>query len=221
MFPARSRGSLRHSDAEQDRKHTRDGCGVRSAPSVLGVERQTGQGGCDRITHALYRATPSEVRVDDTRRAAASSAFATESERECMKTAPAWECQRSVDVDVPVSFAWQYMTDIRNWNDPPAEFALDGPFADGSRGTTRMPGQPPASWTIRDVEPGCAYTIEGGSWFERAQLLVHWRFDALSERRARLTQRLKLCGDNAATYVEEVRARSNHTSSRECGESRR
>lgn len=123
-----------------------------------------------------------------------------------MRTAPAWDCQRSVDVDVPVSFAWQYMTDIRNWNDPPAEFALDGPFAAGSRGTTRMPGQLPASWTIRDVEPGRAYTIEGGSLFERAQLLVHWRFDALSERSARLTQRLELCGENAATYVDGVRA---------------
>ena len=37
-----------------------------------------------------------------------------------MSTAPTWECQRSIDVDVPVSFAWAYMTDIRNWNDPPA-----------------------------------------------------------------------------------------------------
>ncbi len=54
--------------------------------------------------------------------------------------------------------------------------------------------------------PGRAYTIEGGSWFERAHLLVHWRFEALSERRARLTQRLELCGENAATYVEGVRA---------------
>jgi hypothetical protein len=46
-----------------------------------------------------------------------------------MSSAPAWECQRSVDVDVPVSFAWQWMTDVRNWSDPPAEFTLDGPFA--------------------------------------------------------------------------------------------
>ena len=60
-----------------------------------------------------------------------------------MSLAPTWECQRSVDVGVPARFAWAYMTDIRNWNDPPAEFALDGPFVEGTRGTTRMPGRPP------------------------------------------------------------------------------
>ena len=44
---------------------------------------------------------------------------------------PAWECQQSVDADVPVSFAWQHMTTVSNWSDPPAEFTLDGPFATG------------------------------------------------------------------------------------------
>jgi Polyketide cyclase / dehydrase and lipid transport len=123
-----------------------------------------------------------------------------------MNSAPAWECQRSVDVDVPVSFAFAYLTDIRNWSDPPAEFALDGPFANGTRGTTRMPGQPAASWTIRDVEPGRGYTIEGGSFLERAVLLVHWRFDPLSEQTATLTQRMELIGENAAAYVDAMKS---------------
>ena len=123
-----------------------------------------------------------------------------------MSIASAWECQRSVDVEVPVSFAWAYMTDIRNWNDPPAVFDLEGPFVEGTRGTTRMPGRPLAAWTIRDVEPGRAYTIEGGSFFERAVLLFHWRFDPLSERTARLTQRCELLGENAAAYVDEIKS---------------
>jgi hypothetical protein len=123
-----------------------------------------------------------------------------------MGVAPTWECQRSIDVDVPVSFAWAYMTDIRNWNDPPAEFALEGPFGDGTRGSTRMPGLPLAVWTIRDVEPGRAYTIDGGSFLERAVLLVHWRFDPLSKRTAQLTQRLELLGENAAAYVDEIKS---------------
>ena len=118
----------------------------------------------------------------------------------------AWECQRSVDVDVPVSFAWAYMTDIRNWNDPPAEFALEGPFVEGTRGTTQMPGRSLASWTIRDVEPGRGYTIEGGSLLEGAVLLVHWRFDPRSERSARLLQRMELLGENAAAYVDEIKS---------------
>lgn len=121
-------------------------------------------------------------------------------------TTSAWEFQRSVDANVPIGFAWQYMADVRNWSDPPAEFALDGPFASGSRGTTRMPGRQPNTWMLRDVEPGRGYTIEGGSFFDRALLLVHWRFDALSERSTRLTQRLELCGENAAAYIDGVRA---------------
>lgn len=123
-----------------------------------------------------------------------------------MNSAPAWECHCSVDVDVPVSFAWKYMTDVRNWSDPPAEFGLEGTFAPGSVGWTRMPGQPAHSWTLRDVEPERAYTIRGGSFLERAELLVHWRFDPLSERSTRLTQRLELSGENAARYVNDLRA---------------
>ena len=123
-----------------------------------------------------------------------------------MSVSPAWECLRSIEVDVPVWFAWAYMTDIRNWHDPPATFALEGPFAEGTRGTTRMPGQPLASWTIRDVQPGRGYTIEGSSSLERAVVLVHWRFDPLSERTAKLTQRLELVGENAAAYVEEIKS---------------
>ena len=123
-----------------------------------------------------------------------------------MTNSPAWECQHSVDCDAPVSFAWQYMTDVSNWSDPPAEFLLDGPFATGSRGTTRMPGQPPAAWVIRALDPGKSYTIEGGSFLDRAVMLFHWRFDALPGGRTRLTQRMELRGDNAVTYIDEIRA---------------
>jgi hypothetical protein len=123
-----------------------------------------------------------------------------------MGNAPAWECQRSVEADVSVSFAWQYMTNVSNWSDPPAEFELDGPFAAGSRGTTRMPGQPPNTWMIRDVDSGRAYTLEGGSFLDGAVLLCHWRFDPVSNSRTRLTQRLELWGENAATYIDGIRS---------------
>jgi polyketide cyclase/dehydrase/lipid transport protein len=123
-----------------------------------------------------------------------------------MTTEPAWVCQQSVDVDVPVGFAWRYMTDVRNWSDPPAEFTLDGPFASGTQGTTRMPGQPANSWTIRDVDPGRAYTIEAGSFLKNASLVVHWQFDALSEQRTRLTQRMELCGPHASRHTDKIRA---------------
>src|SRR5262245_59962106 len=103
-----------------------------------------------------------------------------------MSDTPAWECQRSVDADVPVSFAWTYMTNVSNWSDPPAEFSLDGPFAVGSRGTTTMPGRAPNRWGIRAIDPGRAYTIEN-AFFGGVLLLFHWRFDELPDRRTRLT----------------------------------
>lgn len=121
-----------------------------------------------------------------------------------MKTAPVWNCERSVEVDVPVAFAWRYMTDVRNWNDPPAEFDLDGPFVEGARGTTRMPDRPAMSWTIRDVDPGRGYTIAGSGLLENAHLHVRWRFDSVSDQKTKLTQRMELSGENAAAYVEAV-----------------
>jgi hypothetical protein len=122
-----------------------------------------------------------------------------------MSDAPAWECQRSVDADVPVSFAWTYMANVSNWNDPPAEFSLDGPFAAGSRGTTRMPGQLARGWVIRDVVPGRAYTIES-PLPEEVLLRFEWRFEEVSDRRTRMTQRIELYGENAAPYVDQIRA---------------
>lgn len=122
-----------------------------------------------------------------------------------MPSEAVWACERSVDVDVPASCAWQFMTDVRNWSDPPAEFTLQGPFAAGTRGTTRMPGQPDRDWTIHVVTPGRAYAIHG-SLAADAFVLFHWQFDALSEHRTRLTQRLELCGENAAAYVSDIQS---------------
>ena len=121
-----------------------------------------------------------------------------------MSDAPAWECQRSVDADVSIAFAWSYMTNVFNWSDPPAEFSLDGPFVAGARGTTRMPGQPPRDWVIRGVDPGKAYTIE--TLLERARLLFQWRFEELSDGRTRMTQRIGVYGEHAAAYVDDIRA---------------
>src|SRR5438046_2407880 len=63
----------------------------------------------------------------------------------------ACQLEHSVDAEVSPSFAWNWRTDIKNWDDPPAQFQLDGPFASGSWGTTLLPGQEPLRWQIRDV----------------------------------------------------------------------
>ncbi len=49
---------------------------------------------------------------------------------------------------------------VANWDDPPAKFELDGPFASGSRGTTRLPGQEPLHWFVREVNAPHAATME-------------------------------------------------------------
>jgi hypothetical protein len=114
-------------------------------------------------------------------------------------------CQQSVDADVPASFAWQYMTNVSNWSDPPAEFSLEGPFADGAAGTTRMPDQPTRQWTIRGVDSGRGYSIEG-DLTDGVRILVHWRFESLPGRKTRLTQRIELAGDRAVACADDVRA---------------
>ena len=114
----------------------------------------------------------------------------------------AWQLEHSVEADASLSFVWSYLTDVKNWSDPSSEFALDGPFAAGSQGTTRMPGQEPVTWHIGDVQVGQSYTIE--TELPGATLSFRWCFDAVSDRRTRLTQRIVLAGSNAAAYVSEM-----------------
>jgi len=116
----------------------------------------------------------------------------------------ACQLEHSIEVDVTPAFAWSWRTDINNWDDPPAQFQLDGPFAQGARGTTRLPGQEPIRWQVREVRPGASFIIEMP--LDDAVLSFEWLFDAVSNRRTRITQRIVLSGDNAAAYVDRVRA---------------
>jgi hypothetical protein len=112
--------------------------------------------------------------------------------------------EHSVEADVSTAFAWKFWTDVKNWDDPPAQFALDGPFAEGSPGTTVLPGQPPLRWCVRRIRFGRSATIE--MQLDRATLGFEWHFDAVSDHRTKLTQRLVLSGENALAYREQVRS---------------
>ena len=120
-----------------------------------------------------------------------------------MATVP-WEITHSVETNASLAFAWQYWTNIANWDDPPAEFELDGPFAIGSRGATRLPGQEPLRWLIREITPPNAATIEMS--LEGAALSFEWRFVGLADGRTRLTQRIVLEGEKADIYFSQVKA---------------
>ena len=110
--------------------------------------------------------------------------------------------EQSIEVDVSPAFAWKFRTDIATWDDPPATFLLDGPFAEGSSGKTLMPGQEPLVWWIRDVEIGRSFVIELP--LDRAVLRFEWHVGPVSERRAKLTHRVVLSGTNAQMYREQV-----------------
>jgi len=115
-----------------------------------------------------------------------------------------WEITHSVEANASPAFAWRYWTNIANWDDPPAKFDLDGPFAAGSRGATRLPGQEPLYWLIRETTPPSAATIEMS--LEGAVLSFEWRFVGLADGRTRLTQRIALKGEKADMYLSQVKA---------------
>jgi hypothetical protein len=114
----------------------------------------------------------------------------------------AWATKHSVEAAASRLFAWAYMTDVKNWDDPPAEFRLHGSFTSGSLGTTEIPGQPPRQWRLREVEPDVSYSIEIA--LEGAVILCTWIFEALPDTRTRLTQHITLKGENASSYREAV-----------------
>jgi Polyketide cyclase / dehydrase and lipid transport len=120
-----------------------------------------------------------------------------------MATIP-WEITHSVETNASPAFAWHYWTKIANWGDPPAEFELGGPFATGSRGITRLPGQKPLHWFIREVNPPNAATIEMS--LDGAALSFEWRFVGLADGRTRLTQRIVLNGEKADIHLLQVKA---------------
>jgi hypothetical protein len=130
--------------------------------------------------------------------------------QEATSNAPACQLEHSVEADVSPSFAWNWRTDVKNWDDPPARFQLlDGPFAGGSLGTTVLPGQAPLRWRIRDVQPGRSFVIEMP--LDQAVLSFEWRFDAVADRRTRITQRIVLSGDNASAFAEQVQVNFSAT----------
>ena len=114
-----------------------------------------------------------------------------------------WQTEYSVETKASTEFAWAYMTNVSNWEDPPARFRLEGPFIAGQRGVTEMPAQSPLEWRLEVVDPVSSYVIRFS--IEQGILSAAWRFTELSGGRTRLTQRISFAGDAATEYVEQVR----------------
>jgi hypothetical protein len=122
-----------------------------------------------------------------------------------MSTIP-WEFQASVEAGVNREFAWQFWTDVANWRElePGVEFELDGAFAAGATGRTKIPGQEERRWAIRAVDPGRSWTQEIP--LPGATFMVSMQFEEMPHGRTRITQRLWLEGQGAEALVDAVRA---------------
>jgi hypothetical protein len=114
-----------------------------------------------------------------------------------------WKMQHSVETNANRMFVWTYMTDVKNWDDPPATFHLEGPFENDSHCTTEIPGQAAMRWQLRDVELKNSYTMEIA--LDGAVILCKWTFEELPSNHTQLTQRITLEGEKAMSYEDDVR----------------
>mgnify|MGYP001826046798 CR=1 FL=1 len=119
------------------------------------------------------------------------------------KTEVEWLLEHAEVTGASPAFVWTYWTDVAHWDDPPASFALEGPFASGARGTTTLPGREPLPWVLRDVREGESYRIE--SELAEARLVCEWSFESLPEGGTKLRQRIGVSGPGAARQAEAVR----------------
>jgi hypothetical protein len=120
-------------------------------------------------------------------------------------SAPVCELECAVEIGAPREFAWQFWTDVANWGklEPGVDFELDGPFALGTHGVTKMPGQEPRRWLIRAVDRGYSWSQEMP--MPGATFLVSMHFEESAVDRTRITQRLWLEGEGAAAFLDHVR----------------
>lgn len=114
----------------------------------------------------------------------------------------AWQYKHAVECAVPREFAWKYWTDVRNWDDPPARFEMEGPFAAGTRVTTILPGQRLLS-VIREVEEGRGARIE--MELMGAVVAFRWGLEEIGMERTRLVQQVSLTGSGAEALAGEAK----------------
>ncbi len=113
-----------------------------------------------------------------------------------------WTFEHAAECKAPREFVWAYWTDVRNWDDPPARFELDGAFALGARLTTILPGQRLES-VVREVNDGREALIEMD--FAGANVGFRWRFEEIAAQGTRMTQTIRLSGAAAEALLEQVR----------------
>ena len=114
-----------------------------------------------------------------------------------MRAHEVWSFEHTLDCAVPLQFAWQFWTDVRNWKlDADVErVELSGPFAEGSGGTTFTRSAGPITWRIVSVEPEREAVLEVSA--PGGVIRFRWTFDNLGGR-TRMTQRVSIPEESAS-----------------------
>jgi hypothetical protein len=116
-----------------------------------------------------------------------------------------WSFEHAVECPVSQEFAWTFWTKVSNWIlDPDLESVqLDGPFENGSKGTSVSRSSGQIDWQLADVEPGRAATVE--ITFPGAVGRFRWTFETAGKG-TRITQNVSIDGPHAQDFVHVMSA---------------
>ena len=111
-----------------------------------------------------------------------------------------WKFEYSVECQAPRDFAWRFWTNVDNWSlDPGVDSVqLDGPFAAGSKGTTKIRNGDSVEWHLVEVRDCRHAVIEFPA--TGAVLRTHMTFEDSASGGTRITQQMMLAGEQAGAY---------------------
>jgi len=115
-----------------------------------------------------------------------------------------WKFEYSVECQAARDFAWLFWTNVDNWRlDVEVDSVqLDGPFAAGSRGATKVRNGDSVNWFIVEVRDGNHAVIELP--ITGAVLRMAWTFEDSPRGGTRITQQMMLSGEQAGAYEETI-----------------
>lgn len=116
-----------------------------------------------------------------------------------------YEFEHTVACPVGRDFAWQFWSNVENWAavDPAVESVkLHGPFAAGTKGTTKPRGSASTEWELIEVQDNKSAMI--GLSVPGAVLRFLWIFEDAAGGGTQITQRVTLEGERADDYVAEM-----------------
>jgi Polyketide cyclase / dehydrase and lipid transport len=119
-----------------------------------------------------------------------------------LKVGVGYKFEHAVECPVGRDFAWRFWSDVGNWAavDSSVEWVkLDGPFARGTKGTTKPRGFAVTEWVLAEVQDGRSAVIEVAA--PGAVLRFSWAFEEQAAGVTRITQRVSLEGERAGDYA--------------------